>query len=372
MHFRSKLNPISLFPVFFIILFLYACSDSESNSADNTPDPPSTSEAGFVQLDQTEETLQKIVGWLGDEEVLVHLGNQQSQQLVQLNIKTGERTELYSTAKHILTVKINSRLDKIMLQEGLEQSVELVVINRTGDELNRKEIDYAGYVTADWNQVADHLLFLSHYQYDKTTETEYAKVMVWNLEDNTISELPIQSIEPSWYSSHLYLYMDETKNQLHLGDTRSAEGSQVLSNEVLGFYLHQDTVISVVASDINNEEVHLMKEYPFLVQQGVITIPKVSMGDRVMKPFLSQSNRNGMIVGSVPDAPTDLTQDLGTFSLCILNFDQSKSETIISLPENAPVALSPNEKYVLFGWQFENVIDLEGNASMHSLISNSI
>lgn len=372
MYCRSKLNSLSLFPVFFIILFLCACSDSESNSTEEPSDPQSTSGSEFVQFDQTEETLQKIVGWLGDEEVLVHFGNQQSQQLVQINIKTGERTELYSSAKHILTVKINSGLDKIMLQEGIEQSVEMVVINRTGDELNRKEIDYAGYVTADWNHVEDDLLFLSHYEYDQKTETEYAKVMVWNLEDNTISELPIQSIEPTWYSSHLYLYIDEIESQFHVGDTRSAEETQVLSNEVLGFYLHQDTVISVVASDINDQEVHLMKEYPFLVQQGVLTIPKVSMGERVMTPFLSQSNRNGMIVGSIPDAPTDLTQELGTFSLCILNFDQKKPETIISLPENAPVALSPNEKYVLFGWQFENVIVLEGNASIHSLISNSI
>lgn len=372
MHFRNKLKFISLFQMFFVILFLCACTDSESNSAENTSDLQPTSESGFVQLDQTEETLQKIVGWLSNEEVLVHIGNQQSQQLVQLNIKTGERTELYSTTKYILTVKINSELDKIMFQEGVEQSVELVIISKTGDELNRKEIDYAGYVTADWNHVEDHLLFLSYYQYDTTTGTEHAKVMVWNLEDNTISELPIQSIEPSWYSSHLYLYMDETTSQLHLGDTRSAEEAQVLSNEVLGFYLHQDTVISVVASDINEQEVHLIKEYPFLVQQGVITIPKVSMGDRIMKPFLSQSNRNGMIVGSIPDASIDLTQDLGTFSLSILNFDQSKMKPIISLPENAPLAISPNEKYVLYGWQFENVITLEENASIHSLISNPI
>ncbi|API89570.1 hypothetical protein BKP56_10015 [Marinilactibacillus sp. 15R] len=372
MHSRNKLKSVSLFLMLSGLFFLYACSASESMSKEEPSNHPTIEGSKFIQIDQSKETLQKIVGWLDNDEVLVHLGDQKGQQLIQLNIKNGDRKILYSTEKHILTVKINNQLDKILFQEGSDQSVDLVVVNLVGDELNRKKIDYSGYLTVNWNPVEDHLVFLSYYQVDSKTSVEQAKVRIWNLENNQFQEMPIQSVEPNWYSSHLYLYIDELSKQLFIGDVRKDETPDRISNETIGFYLNQDTVVSILESDINDHEVHLMKDYPLLVHKGTITIPKVTMGERIIHPYLSQSNRDGMIVGNVADEPTDLNQNLGSFTLCILDFQNSQLHPVTSLPENAPILLSPDEKYVLYGWQFEKVIDLEGNSSIHSLISDSI
>lgn len=372
MHSRNKLTLISLFLMLFGLFFLSACSDSESRSKDDLPNQESNNESKFIKIDQSKETLQKVVGWLDNEEVLVHLGDQNGQQLIQLNIKTGERTVLYTTKSHILTVNLNNQLDKIVIQEGSDQLAELVIVNLSGDELNRKQINYNGYLTVNWNPVETHLLFLSYYQVDQNTSAEQPKVIVWNLENDSFQELPIQSVEPKWYSSNLYLYIDELTDQLFIGDIRTTESTDRISTETIGFYLNQDTIISFLPSDINDHEVHLMKDYPLLVHKGTITIPKVSMGGKVQEPYLSQSNRNGKIVGNIPDKSTDLNQNLGSFTLCVLDFENSQLQPITSLPENAPISLSPNERYVLYGWQFENIIDLEGNASIHSLISGSI
>ncbi|WP_208560132.1 hypothetical protein [Marinilactibacillus kalidii] len=314
--------------------------------------------------------VQKIVGWLDNQTILVHLGDQKKQALIKLNVVTGDQELIYETNQHMLTIQLNTSLEKIIVQEGAETAVDLVLLSSKGSELNRMPIDYAGYVNLDWNAVDESLVFISHYQFDQETEIESSKVMIWNLTDNSLIDFDLDAIKPSWYSSHLYLYINEFDGNLYVGDTRSEEGDQMISNETIDFYLHKDTFISLEESDINESQVHLMKDHPFLVHQGVLTIPKVIRGDFITKPFLSQSKRDGLVVGVIADESVDLNNELGQFSLCLLDFDYNKLEKYTQLPDNAPILLSPDEQYVLYGWQLEYIIDLDEPNELFPLISD--
>ncbi|WP_080146527.1 YqgU-like beta propeller domain-containing protein [Marinilactibacillus piezotolerans] len=371
MHNRNKLWVNSLFLVLLSTLFMSACSFSSQPEKPSAPDQVEEPEQPFTQIDQSKEVLQKIVGWIGEEEVLVHLGDQETQQLVRMNIRSGERHEIYSTDNFILTIQISPQADKVFLQEGSNQTMEAAVIDQEGEEVRRTPLEYSGYINVDWNHVNEDLLFLSYFNMDSETAVETAEVKTWNLQSNEITSASVSAIEPKWYSSNLFLYMNEEDNGFYIGDIRSEESEQKLNPETLNFFLHQDTVITLSESDINDDEVHLMKEYPFLVSQGALTIPKVQMGDRLQLPYLSQSQRDGMIVGSIPDEPVDLSQNLGSFSLYILNFADKSMEKVIDLPENAPIALSPSERYILYGWQYEQVIDLNDQSEIHTLVSES-
>ncbi|MDN6194733.1 MAG: hypothetical protein L0I88_06845 [Alkalibacterium sp.] len=41
-----------------------------------------------------------------------------------------------------------------------------------------------------------------------------------------------------------------------------------------------------------------------------------------------------------------------------LNFQKEARHDILELPENAPIALSPDEEHLLYGWRLENIVDL--------------
>ncbi|MFC6464441.1 hypothetical protein ACFP65_05370 [Marinilactibacillus sp. GCM10026970] len=357
---------ICFIPTLLITLFLFGCSSLGTTETEETDEELET----FVQIDQSKHTVQKIVGWLDDTDILVHLGDQEEQELIRLNIHTGEEQNIYTTNHHILTVEINTSLDKILIQEGSDSIVELLTMTTEGEELRRIDLGYSGYISVDWNAVDETLLFLSHYQYDQETSVESSKVMIWNLETNELVDFHIDAIEPSWYSAHLYLYVNEADGYLYIGDTRSTERDQMINNKTIDYHLYQDTFISMEASDINDKEVHLMKDHPFLVNQGALTIPKVSRGEIPIKPFLSQSTRNGAVLGVIANEAIDLNLSLGDFNLCLLDFENNEYENLLELPDNAPIALSPNEQYVLYGWQFENIIELDGTEELISLISD--
>lgn len=221
----------------------------------------------------------------------------------------------------------------------------------------------------DWNSVNPELIFLSHYDYNVEEETESILVQIWDLSDNSLKQRPIASLYPHWYTSNVYVYVDELEGRhLYVGDIREENTDIIINRDVRDFFLHDDTFIGVVPSDINENLVYLFHEYPFLVGDSVITIPKVSMNNEPMKPHMTQANRNGTILGVIAEESVALEEELGSYSLQQLNFSDESTEDIVELPYDAPVSLSPDERHVLFGWRYEYIIDLR-SGEMQSLIN---
>lgn len=347
-----------------LCLFLFACSseDSQTNGEDET-------EEATLQLVNLEHDLfQKVAGWFGPETVVMHTGDMDYHELHLYNVVSGEIEELYEEQGYILSIELNPMSSEVLFQVVTEEGVFLKIIDRSGEVTHSMPIDYNGYVSLDWNTVDTNLIFISHYHYSLEQESEDILVQIWNLEEDTLIERPISSMYPKWYTSNVYVYIDELEGRnLYIGDIREEADDLVINRDVVDFFMHQDTFVGVVESDINDTEVHLFHEYPFLVGESVITIPKITMNELPLKPHLTQSNRNGDIYGVIPQEAVVLEESLGEFSLERLDFEEQTTEEIISLPYDAPIELSPDEEFILFGWRYEYIIDL-GSNEMYSLL----
>ncbi|MDZ7835868.1 MAG: hypothetical protein U5K84_11630 [Alkalibacterium sp.] len=77
-----------------------------------------------------------------------------------------------------------------------------------------------------------------------------------------------------------------------------------------------------------------------------------------MAPYLTQATRNGDIYGVIAEYAFALEEDLGEYHLSHLDFENETVENILELPEDAPIALSPSEEHVLYGWRLEYITDL--------------
>ncbi|MDZ7835866.1 MAG: hypothetical protein U5K84_11620 [Alkalibacterium sp.] len=83
-----------------------------------TERPPAVSEeVSYAALSIDYESFQKVVGWLSEETLLVHIGDTENHELVSYHIFSGEIEQIYSSETAILTVEINERRDKILFQE---------------------------------------------------------------------------------------------------------------------------------------------------------------------------------------------------------------------------------------------------------------
>lgn len=345
-------------------LFLFACHSSEQEASDSE-NPEKTLEI----LDIDYELFQKIVGWIDGETVLIHKGDHQTHELLAYNLFTGESELIYEADSYLLSVELSHSNNGILFQEVSDTEVLLNIISFDGDINHTIPISYSGYVTLDWNIVNPDLVFLSHYDYDLEDETESILVQIWNTSDNTLTERSIASLYPRWYTSNVYIYVDEfEESHLFVGDLREENNDMIISRDVMDFFLHQDTFIGVVPSDINEHQVYLFHEYPFLVGESVIAIPRVTMNNAPTKPHLTQSRRNGTILGVIADEPVVVEEQLGDYSLMRLDFTNEETEEITDLPYDAPIILSPDERHVLFGWRYEYIINL-GSGEMQSLIN---
>ncbi|WP_368646336.1 hypothetical protein AB4027_05535 [Alkalibacterium putridalgicola] len=341
-------------------LFLFACTSKNPDGAgEGESQPTDSEELSLARLDIDYRTFQKVIGWLDDETLLVHLGSADDHKLMTFNIFSGEMEEVYSNESSILTTEINQSRDKILLQEIKNGQSAFKVITLDGTMIQSTTFGYTSYVNIHWNPTNDNTVFVSHYHFDHELEAETILVYIWTIDKNTFSVRDIPSLSPQWYSENVYVYIDELHtNALFIGDIRENKEDMMINRDITDFFLNQDTFVGVVESDISDNEVLLFHEYPFLVGDKVIRIPKVTMNESPVKPHMTQSTRNGKIYGVIPDHSFSLEEELGEYRLAHLHFEDEAVIEIMDLPENAPIALSPTEEYLLYGWRLENIIDL--------------
>lgn len=356
--------------IVFVALFLFSCD----GAIEAEPDDEEEKTERLATIDTSTSEFQKVVGWLGNEELLVHMGSNEGHFLESFNLHTGEATRLFETTKHFLTIEICPLKERIFVQQLKEEGSLFTVFDRAGYPILEIDSPTSNYVTVDWNAGNNDLLFLSYYALGEGVEDEWIDEIIvkkWDLSSNELEELPIDSMNPKWYSRNLYLFIEEERNDLYLGDIRSENPATLISRNVADFYVNNDTFLSITPSDIREDEIFLFYEFPLMVYKGNLTLPKVTMNNELQAPYLTQSRREGDIYAVVPDSPVNLDQEVGLFNLQKLNFEEEEKEDIIELPYNAPINLSPNEKFLLFGWQLETVIHLEEEVSIHSLIQES-
>jgi len=340
-------------------LFLFGCSGQTTEKEETESPPDASEEVSYAALSIDYESFQKVVGWLSEDTLLVHIGDTENHELVSYHIFSGEIEQIYSSETAILTVEINERRDKILFQEIDNAGSMLRVISLDGLTIQTVELNYTSYVTLDWNATSDNTVFVSHYSYDHGLEMETIQVYIWTIDENTLFPMNIPSLSPKWYSANVYLYIDELEtNALYIGDIREDGDNIMLNRDIAGFHLNQDTFLGFVESDISDTQLHIFHEYPFLIGDKAITVPKVTVNDHPVAPYLTQATRNGDIYGVIAEYAFALEEDLGEFHLSHLDFEQETVENILELPEDAPIALSPSEEHVLYGWRLEYITDL--------------
>ena len=350
---KTTVSTMMKLTLLFCVFFLVSCSK------DSIIPEKKEKDKVLHELPLEYESFRKIIGWMSDEEVLIHASEGNTDTLYLFDIFNGKMTTLYEANAIILTAVISEDKQKIFIQTVADENRELKIINLSGVIEQKITIKTNGYLNINWNPVDQNNLFISYYK-----QEEEMIVQKWDINTNQITDIKSNSLTPIWYSANLYLYVDNSDDfslqtgELYMGDIRTNKVIRI-RNQVTDFYLNNDTFITFSPSDFNEGELLLNRQYPFMVDNGFITIPKVSMNDRLIFPYLTQSSREQAIYGVFSKEPTQLEVKSGEFQFSKLNFDTQKMDPIIDLPDNAPISISKDGNYCLYGWRYEYMIDLE-------------
>lgn len=348
-----------------VALFLSACQfkDATPSTGDETEE-----EVVFEQIPLPREEFRKIIGWKSEEEIIVQSGDIDGDSLYSFNIFTGSFSLLYETDSFILASNVIASEEKIIVQQVKNAASTLIVLSYAGEQIQELPINSNGFVDINVNAQNPAVAFVSYYEGDNNTS-----VYNWNIETNEYTAVESASLNPQWYSENLYLFIDNEDDftletgKLYMGDIRNGE-VLLLDSYASDFFLHEDTFIKFTPSDFNEQEIMLTYQYPFLVDAGFMVAPKVTMNNRILFPYLTQAERGTSIYGIFAEKAVSIEEEPGQFIFAELNFEEGQIEPIVEVPEEAPILISANGQYCLYGWNFELLIDIE-NQTIHELIS---
>lgn len=349
-----------------LIFFVSACRFSDKAAPSEDSESENAVMIEKVPLDK--EDFRKIIGWKSTEEVIVQAGSAEGDSLYSFNILTGEFNLFYEIDSFILASRIVMEEEEIIIQLVKDANSSLIVLDFKGNVLQEREIQSSGFVDINVNAQNPSLVFISYYEGENNTA-----VFNWNMDTNEYTEVESASLEPQWYSENLYLFVDNGEDfsletgELYMGDIRSNE-ILLLDSYVSDFYLHEDSFIKFTPSDFNEQEIMLTYQYPFLVDAGFMVVPKVTMNERIVFPYLTQAVRDSAIYGIFAQEAVSLEEEAGSFMFSEIDFENGKLNEIVEVPDNAPISISENGKYCLFGWSYEMLIDIE-NQQLYELLS---
>ncbi|MEG0679337.1 MAG: hypothetical protein RR439_05780, partial [Carnobacterium sp.] len=196
---KTTVSTMMKLTLLFCVFFLVSCSK------DSIIPEKKEKEQVLHELPLEYESFRKIIGWMSDEEVLIHASEGNTDTLYLFDIFNGKMTTLYEANAIILTAVISEDKQKIFIQTVANENRELKIINLSGVIEQKITIKTNGYLNINWNPVDQNNLFISYYK-----QEEEMIVQKWDINTNQITDIKSNSLTPIWYSANLYLYVDNS------------------------------------------------------------------------------------------------------------------------------------------------------------------
>ncbi|NTU25101.1 hypothetical protein HPX95_02690 [Bacillus tequilensis] len=296
-------------------------------------------------------------GWLNDSTILYTASDPTKTELYTYRIFTGKAKKLYQTNGQIVDVQINPRKQMILLQITHSHKTAVVLLNAKGELLYQK--DYETYeLEAAWNQYDPYQMMVTVFSenWDFHTYQVNAKKDESNLS-------PVQVPFIHWTSKNTFDYVkegrDDKSGSLYTFDTET-KTEQKLEDDVLFFdSFHQMSF--TVKSDSEEKGMYQFKtpqtKYPVTVEW-----PLQTKYTSLAPMEYDYDEGEGLFY--------TFRESGDAYKLAAVNVATGKAKDLFSLPEMEPIQISPNGKYALYGFHFEQIMLLKTHETKQLIIDH--
>lgn len=234
-----------------------------------------------------------------------------------------------------------------------------MMIDKSGNALAEIRFSEGLLTGVSWNPANEGKLFLSAQKKVGSLEN-----YLWDLSsDEAMVALPVTGEMPVWYSENMYL-QKKTANDgvsaLVLSDVRFPCKDTVIDQEILAYGLEDESVWVVTPSDFNAEELFVVSYYPLLIAQGYVALPRIADGSRLIIPEFETGHDSDEIFALLPKQESDIAAGI-TFELAKIDFPENAMKVLTEVERMAPISVSPEGSYVLYGERYEYLYDVERN-----------
>lgn len=344
------------------ILILTACAQRLSYPDQSGVSEQSLSSGPNIRSISKDEFLY-TVGWLDDTTILLAMGSNGIYGLYSHDLDTGKERPIRTFSDRLVFVALSTNGRRILVQVASQQGNNVMMIDKSGNVLADIRFSEGLLTGVSWNPANEGKLFLS----SKKTVGSLVNYL-WDLSsEEALVALSVTEEMPDWYSENMYLQKKTTNegvSVLLLSDIRFPGKDTVIDQEILAYGLEGESVWVVAPSDINAEELFVVSYYPLLVAQGYVALPCITDGSRLVIPEFRKGRDSDETFALLPKQESDGAAGI-SFELAKIDFSENAMEVLTEVERMAPISVSPEGTYVLYGEHYEYLYDVEGNGWIH-------
>ncbi|MFK9093284.1 hypothetical protein [Bacillus salipaludis] len=311
-----------------------------------------------ISIPKSEGEFSRLAGWLSDTELLYITNLEQTSSVFRYNLLSGKSELLYRCGSPIVTVQI-SPTRKFLLIHSSPSSYEglVTIIDSKGTELSKES--FASYeLVFEWNPYNESEVLVSKFDEDwnfqlflldinnaKTTEIYLPQPFVKWMDESEAAFL-------NWDESNPSLYAPLVVKGLDNGMEKTVLPSAIQFSAFRGLLM----AVTV------NEQDKKMADYSFFDHEikklFTFSIPQLTKFSDWLVPFYDYNVQMGQFITFSPLKSGEADSYSEGFQLLTFDLKKGSSKLIMEGLQNEPINFSPTGKAILYGNQFEKMIDI--------------
>lgn len=362
----SKFRFLALLILIFTSL-LTGCTDSlptEPRPSENKNEPdvplPSLGETWKLPIDIPDGNFYKLAGWFSDDQVLYITNHEQTSSLYSYQLVTGESKLLYKNEEPIVNVEISPDYQYILIHSSPSTFEGMItIIDSNGLELIKQS--FPSYeLVFEWNPYNNAEIFITSFFEDWTYQMQLLDIKLKKTSNVSIKQPFIK-----WFGEDEIVFLDwdnERPSLLAPLVTKNLgfEEEKTIIPEVFQFSTFQDILMTMGVS----KQDPLQSHYSFFNKEMdplfSFYMPQLSMYSGWFVPSYDYNINNGEFITFKPLRSGEADSYSEDFELVSYDINKGTNTLILEGMKHEPIKFSPSGKALLYGNQFEKIIDIKG------------
>ncbi|MBO0959509.1 hypothetical protein J1P26_07150 [Neobacillus sp. MM2021_6] len=301
----------------------------------------------------------KAAGWLSETEIVYITNLEQTSRVFQYNLFTGKSSLIYESKNPIVTVQI-SPSKKYLLVHSSPSSYEghVTIIDLKGTE--QMEKSFPSYeLVFEWNPYNESEILVSKFAEDWSFQ-----LFLLDMNKATNTEVFLRQPFVKWMNGEEEVFLDWDQENPSLSAPLIMKGSKNGNEKtVIQSAIHFSTYRDLLMAVSVNEHDQTMADYSFFDKElkkfFTFSIPQLTKYSDWLVPYFDFNEKKGQFITFRPLKSGEMDTYSDGFQLESYDLKGKSSNLIMEGLDNEPIYFSPSGGALLYGYQFEKIIDLQ-------------
>lgn len=347
-------------------------SNSEKPSSDQAIEKRNNghSDRKTLPLELKEDQFEFMIGWLNNETILYCENLNGAYVISSYHIYTGEKEEMYTSELPIIQAVLSPSKTKILIHTSPTiYEADVKIVSLQNDKLIFHDIIESSEISFTWNGYDESKIFAVAF-YDDWSFSTY----ILNIEEQTRAETKVPYPFAIWQNSNSLLTLDwdheSPETTAPILSITNGESESVLNDRNFYFLYGWEGLFLAISlnkfddslTDFNfyNEKLELIQtiQFPYLTEYSSWEIPRFNLV------------ADDMFFIVAPKTSGEADNYDGGFDLIKIDLKDGSQDILIENVANEPIQSSPDGNLILYGYQYEHVINVNNKNIERILIFN--